>query len=89
MKLNGKRTSKNVVDTRAGKEATRQKVEIGQTRQVFDPELSKKLTYVSNRMASADRLANKGPGAKAMKSPPGKVADKFMPFKKNKPKKGK
>ena len=86
MKIQGKRVSKNI------REQTPQNKTLADTeersrRQIFDPVFSGKLTKVSNRMANADRLANKGPGAKAMKSPASKApTEKFLPFKKDKPK---
>lgn len=85
MKLAG-RQSKNI-RTQTPREKTDALLYEKHHRQLFNPEFSGKLTKVSNSMANADRLANKGPGAKAMKAPAGKVTDKFMPFKKSKPKK--
>jgi hypothetical protein len=80
VKIQGKRVSKNI------REQTPQNKTLADTeersrRQIFDPIFSGKLTKVSNRMANADRLMNKGPGAKAMKAPASKApVTKFLPF---------
>lgn len=73
MKVSQARQSKNVIDIRAGKGKTKNELDINHSRQIFDPKTTGKLTKISNMMANADRLANKGRGAQAMKAPAKKV----------------
>jgi hypothetical protein len=65
----GSRKSQNIEDVRSGKGKTKNDLAVASVRQIFNPKLTKGLTRVSNSMANADRLANKGAGAKAMKAP--------------------
>jgi hypothetical protein len=77
MKTQGQRQSKNVIDLRdpnfVGK---RGKLGENSKRQIFNPEVSTHMTSVVNRLVNKNRNSN-GPGAKTLRSPPGKVASTF------------
>ncbi len=66
----GARVSKNILDVRVGKPFD-PKASLGNRHknQIFNEPYSKKVTSQMNKLANADRAANKGRGAQAMKSP--------------------
>lgn len=74
MKTKGRRVSSNLVDNR-DKNFIGKKGSLGdaQLRQIFQPGMSKSLTKLSNQVANADRLKNKGKGATASKAPVAKA----------------
>lgn len=77
MKTKGQRQSKNVIDLRDPNFTGRRgKIGEKQLQQVFRPEVSKDLSRVVNTVINKNRNSN-GPGAKTLRSPPGKVTNAF------------
>ena len=71
MKLKGRRESSNIEDRRTPPKPLDVKASLKSRHmnQIFNEPYSKKVTSQMNKLANADRAANKGRGAQAMKSP--------------------